>query len=498
MLLQHLTRQPVPFLRGVVWAVCLGLVLTISSCRKGELQAGELPETQLFLDRIQVPDSLRLSTVVELHWTGFVRNAYITGFEVSTNGGASWGFTPYSDSTFVFTVPAGNQIANIEVYVRAMDNYGRKDPSPAYLSVPVKNTPPVLTLSDTIPDTALTVLTCSWQLSDPDGESTLDSVEIQMNGGTPVSLPPGTTLITLVPVNPDVAGASDMKIYRGTNGMLYPFLLPGAMLDGTNQLSIRVKDKSGAFSPAITTSPFYLKKKNADLLVLDAYPADPAARALYASAFGTVYPNYDFISLLDNNRKYQPKYWNLAFKELISLYDKVIWYSNRNAYNTEGQPESGLLLETACQPFQQYLNQGGKLLVLSTLPVLDTSYNFVVTSPVFTLLPIDTLSTSNGQARLQTDSLVVPASGSGYPVLRPSQFMTGLSPFAPKPSAEVIYSAQITPSLGWVGPSVCAARSRGNNGKTQLVYFSLEMHLLNANGTVPDFFQQVLNTEFNW
>ncbi len=492
-------KQSVSFSFWRTQAVCIGLLVffLVSGCRKGEVNPGELPETKIFLDQIQLPDSLRLSTVVKLHWTGFVQKAYITGFEISLDG-SNWAYTPRYDSTFVFTVPPGNQIADISFFVRALDNYGRKDPSPAFLKVPVQNTPPTITLQDTLADTVKTVFSLSWQMNDADGIETLDSVEIRINTGPWVSLPPATSLVTLIPNQPEATGSVLLNVLRGPNGLSWSQQVSGAQMEAVNQISIRGKDKSGAYSNEIQTASFFLQRKRGDLLVIDAFPSDLAARNLFQSSVSSVVNNYDFVSLLDNNRKYQPKYWNIAFKEWLSLYDKVFWYSNKNAYNSEGKPESGLLLETAAQAFQEYLNQGGKLLVVSSLPALDTNYNFISTSPVFTLLPIDTLSTSVGQARLSTDSLVLAASGSGYPNLTPSQFLTGISSFHPRTGSEVLYEAQLTPFQGWIGPKVTGARQRGNNGKVQLIYFSLDMHLLNKGNNLTQFFQQAFNSDFNW
>ena len=479
------------------WVLFIFIFSLSVGCRKGDFNSGPLPETTIFLDQIQLPDSLRLSTVVKMHWNGFVQNAYITGYEISTNSGTTWGSTHRTDSTFVFMVPPGNQVADIVFMVRAMDNYGRKDPSPAQLRIPVKNTPPVIVFTDSLPDTVFTVFSMSWNLTDVDGDETLDSIQVRMNGGDWINLPAQTQLLTFVPEAPSFAGISRLKLLSGTSAQPQSQTLPGAILNGMNQLIVRGKDKSGAYSNEVQSTAFYLKKVNSDLLVIDAYPADPSARSLYTLTLDATYPNYDFISFYDNNRKYQPRYWNIAFREWIGLYDKVFWYSSRSAYNGAA-PESGLLLETASQAFQSYLNTGGKLLVISSLPSIDTNYNFVTTSPVFTLLPIDTISTSIGQARLQTDSLVLPLGFTEYPELRPSQFLTGLSPFHPIPGAEVLYRAQITSSQGWQGPRVVCARQRGANGRVHLVYFSLDMQYLNANNSVSLFFSKVLTEDFNW
>lgn len=484
-----------PSFIGKAWVLYILLGMILVSCRKGEPISGNNPETSLFLEEIRLPDSLRLSTVVKLYWKGFVQNGYITGYEISTNSGSTWGYTHNTDSTFVFLVPPGEQVADIQFMVRSLDNYGRKDPSPATLKIPVKNTPPVLVLTDSIPDSVYTVFSMSWNLTDIDGDATLDSVQLRMNGGEWVGISSQTQLITFLPESASSSGVTNLKLLGGTTGKDLGQKLPGAVLEGMNQLMIRGKDKSGAFSNEEVSRSFYLRKIHSDLLVIDVYPSDPSARSLYKTVLDEVYPGYDFVSFYDNNRKYQPKYWNIAFKEWISLYDKVFWYSSRGAYNGT-EASSGLMLETAAQSLQSYLNQGGKLLVISSLPGIDTNYNFVPTSPIFTLLPIDTLSTSLGQARMQTDSSVVPVNGVNYPLLQPSQFLTGVSPFHPEPGTDIIYRAQITPSQGWVGPRVVGVRQRGTNGKAQLFYFSLDMHYLNGGGTVPMFFNRVLKEEF--
>ena len=116
---------------------------------------------------------------------------------------------------------------------------------------------------------------------------------------------------------------------------------------------------------------------------------------------------------------------------------------------------------------------------------------------MFNLLPADSISTSIGQARIQTDSLIVPISGN-YPTLTASAFLVQVSPFWPKPGAEPLYQAKLSSVGGWTGPNYVAARTRWTNGKPQLIYFSLDMYLLNQQNNLQQFFNEVLNQEFNW
>lgn len=472
-------------------------LMAFLACRKGEIKDGDLPDTRLFLDQIQLPDSSRLITRVELHWFGSVRNGYITGYEVSSDGGASWGLTVRTDSTFVFPIPTGNQNTIINFQVRSIDQLGRRDASPAVLNIPIQNTPPTLILRDSIKDTVFTVLSFAIQAGDPDGVETLDSILIRCNGSDWIAIPASTEIITIVPDNPQQIGAGSAKILRGTTASLWPVRLPSLLVGGQNQIEIQARDQSSALSPIVQSVSFYLREISSDLLLIDAFSSGADARQTYTQAIQSVYSSgFDLLPLYDSNRKYFPAYWNPAFSQLINLYDKVIWYSNKSAYNGTDQA-SGLVLETATSHLQNWLNTGGKLCVIQSLPAIDTNNYFSFSSPVFNLLPADSISTSIGQARIQTDSLIVPISGN-YPTLTASAFLVQVSPFWPKPGAEPLYQAKLSSVGGWTGPNYVAARTRWINGKPQLIYFSLDMYLLNQQNNLQQFFNEVLNQEFNW
>jgi len=116
---------------------------------------------------------------------------------------------------------------------------------------------------------------------------------------------------------------------------------------------------------------------------------------------------------------------------------------------------------------------------------------------LFGILPIDSLSTSVGQARLPIDSLAE-ATENGYPDLLCNTFISGLDPIYPSSDATVIYTAQITKNNDWEGPNNIGVR-RQLNGNTNFVFFSVELHKINGDPTaIEALFQKVMNDEFDW
>ena len=81
----------------------------------------------------------------------------------------------------MFAIPPGSDTADITLHVRAIDNYGDRDPSPALLVFPLKNAPPVAEVDAESQSlgTALGVLTYRWTATDPDGNETISGAEIR-------------------------------------------------------------------------------------------------------------------------------------------------------------------------------------------------------------------------------------------------------------------------------------------------------------------------------
>ena len=127
-------RRPITYL-------LLGLLLTLTACDKGELLENKAPDTRISVSEINLTGEDRLRSEVTLHWFGADEDGWITGYELSLDG-TNWSPVTKQDSTFSFELTLGSDTTDIDFYVRAVDNDDAVDPTPAYLRVPIRNSPP--------------------------------------------------------------------------------------------------------------------------------------------------------------------------------------------------------------------------------------------------------------------------------------------------------------------------------------------------------------------
>ncbi|MDX2283657.1 MAG: hypothetical protein NW241_05815 [Bacteroidia bacterium] len=467
-------------------------LMVLAACKPGELLDNRPPDTRLFVDSIRLSGESRLNSVVRLHWLGEDPDGYVRGYEWSADG-SDWFYTVRTDSTFRFELPAGSDTADFRFFVRAIDNLGLADPEPARLTVPVKNEPPFARFDtiNALPDTVLPVLTALWTAGDLDGGETLDSLFIRLNGGPWYALSAQTRLITLIAASPQQAGSQQARILAGAEARELPRRLDGLQVDGVNRLYVRARDIAGAFSPADSTGAFFMRRQRGDLLVIDAH-GEAAPDSLYRNILNARYPNYDWYNL----RAQLPGLWDPTFRLLLAQYDKVFWYGDDVLLTSLNNQ---LLLEAAAGPLQRYLNGGGKLLITAKFPPLS-AWAAGNGSAVFGFSPMDSVSSSTGQARMPTGSRALPAGlFAGGDTLAASSFITGADPFYAKDPGGVIYTGELTPVGGWQGPAAIAALGRFTNGSPNQVFFSIELHRLSQRRqSLERMLDRILNQEFNW
>lgn len=479
-------------LRSIGFILCAAVGLF--ACKKGTPEGNRLPETALFLDSISLNGTSRLNTVIDLHWLGADQDGYVPFFEYSLDQ-INWRKVIGNDSTFNFTLTPGSDTTDIDFWIRSVDNIGDRDPSPAYLRIPIRNTAPVVEI-DTVQevnDTMLSVFSVLWQTADLDGEETLDSIFIRMNNGAWVPLARTTTLVTIIPMDPGTAGSGAGTVYLGMGAAALSTPIQDVRVDAENVLFIKVRDISGAYSAVDSTKRFFLRRKTSDLLVVDTHGAitTPTPESVYFPALTTAYGTFDHLDLIRNSGALQPAFWDPTFSLLMQLYDKVFWYSDDATFS--GQ----MLLEIASTPINKYLNAGGKLLISAKF----NNTTFPVESPVYAFSPMDSLSTSIGQARLNTGSAVYPVSyaPTAFDTLFSSATITSADPFYVADTSMILFRGVITPIGGWTGPSTIIAKGLYSNGKTNQVFCSVELHRLNASvSNLETFLNVVLNQEFNW
>lgn len=488
--------------------VYLFLIVAMVACKKEDQPlANTEPVTSLFLDTIIRSGEQRLNAIVKMSWTGDDQDGYVTGYEISLDN-IIWTFTDKQDSTFKFSI-VGSDTADIQLYVRAIDNDGNYDRSPASLRIPIKNTEPTIVLDDKMiqGDSVYSVFSLFWTISDLDGNETIDSVLVSINNATWFSVPKSINFISVIPDAPEQNGTSLATVLYGLNTAPSNKKIAGLVVGGSNIIRVKVRDLTGAESEVDSIGPFILRRKTSDLLVLDAFNISitPPAEPLYNGLISEVYGGFDYYDFYRQNKAYFPKNWKPTFSLLLSLYDKVVWYSDNTS------PVNNLmLLEAGASAIQDYLNADGKILVLSDFANSAGLGSFPQNSTLFGFSAADSFQTifaSNQKYTLPQDSLLIPdaTNAIGYPTLRASAFADAVDPFYPKSSAQVLYRAQVRKTNGQITTRVMAARTLNASGQTNQVFFSMDLYKLqgdaNSNGVSDElklFFDKVLRNEFNW
>ncbi|MEO0581201.1 MAG: hypothetical protein AAF135_03165 [Bacteroidota bacterium] len=471
------------------WLIlCLGS-LFFTACDKGELIENLPPETILFLDEINLSGDNRLISIVEINWLGEDQDGYVVGYEFSFDE-VDWNFTRATDSVFRLSLPTNGDTTDAQFFIRAIDDKGLADPTPASLVIPIKNTAPTAVFDDIqeIPDTFYTVFSLPIDIADGDGQETIDSAFIKVNDGPWLSIDPLATILTIVPENPQTAGAQNAQIYIGQSNEALGTSLEGLELDGENTFYLRATDLALSGSKVDTSTSVYIKRQAGDLLVINDHP-DPAAAAAYREILGRVYPTFDLVPL----KEQPPLFWNPTFRLLINLYDKTLWFADGEYIDgTES-----LLLELASDEIQNYLNNEGKILISTPFNKSFTEQENVRLSPIFDLSPIDSLAKGVGRVRLPPNNTLNPQGSEvdKLDTLVSSVFFTGVDPFITKAAGETLYEGVLNDgSVPWTGPSALAARGFFTGNLTNQVFFAIEIHKLNAD---PDALDATLSTIFN-
>jgi len=474
--------------------LALAALLCLNGCDKGEDIENQAPETRISVEAINLSGENRLNSLVEIKWWGTDPDGYVTGYEFSFDG-INWHYTLGQDSTFRFAITEGSDTIDIDFWVRSIDDQDTRDDSPAYLKIPLKNTAPEVTfLNDLIPsDTVFNLLTIAWKATDLDGFSSIKSVEIRLNNGAWLSFSPrmleeGVELGSIIPIDPNANGNASAHFYSEMGDLIGT--LESLEIMGMNDLFIRVVDLAGSISLEDTLAQFYFKGKSSEMLLIGTSSENP--NAFYHSNLNLIGADFDFIDMARDGRKNQPKIWNPYVELLLSQYEKVVLFCKDDLVTNAQTNQDDIFLEFAAAGIQTYVNDGGKIWIISSLPNLHSP-----TSVLYGILPMDSLSSSPlpSQARLPIDSL---AEGlNGFPDLTSNALIT-IDPFYVSSDAEVIYTAQLTKSLGWYGPEDgCIGARRKIGGQTSMVFMSVDLHKLNKNSAATQaLFDKVINQEF--
>ncbi|MFN4298603.1 MAG: hypothetical protein ACK4EX_02610 [Thermaurantimonas sp.] len=471
------------------------ILVGLTTCKRGSFTENQPPKTQLFLDEINRVGENRLNSTVFLSWIGTDADGYVIGYEFSIDN-QNWFYTTRTDSVFRFSIAAGKDTDDINFWIRAIDNLGAKDPNPAYLKIPLRNTPPVALFDKlALPaDTAIVAATFRWRATDADGDNTITKVEIRANDGQWIEIPRNSNLFTVVLKKPFQSGTHQADVFIDNQRTPLSTGLDKIHYNQPNVLYIRAFDIANSVSQLDTSNVFVMVPASKDFLILGGQPSN--IWDIYRPIFNQITPNgYDYIDLIRNQGKYRPKFWNPTFRHIISQYQKVFVFTDPTNYQNPINGQSASLLVFMAPAMAEYNNIGGKSLITTTLTANADISAFSIA------YPIDGLVISGGQARLTPDSTIFSVQGTPqqYPAMKPQFVLTGLVPIVRSPDSEPFYRAQITRLQGWQGDNLVGVRRKNGQGNVQQVFFGINLHHFAQDGTnLQVLLHQIINNDFNW
>lgn len=496
----------------------LALVVSFAACRKtdftGELKGNQAPRTFTVVDTIFRSGDDRLTTTVAIQWWGDDPDGYIVAYEFTFDElitpATNWIYTTRLDSVFLLAVPAGSDTFDFSFNVRAVDNSGLRDPNPARVKYPVKNSPPVVTfvyapnggnpLAGGNPVVSFPAVRYSWVGNDPDGLNTLAGYELFLNDTTATPYLLSDVFDAIILKATDLSGTvSNAQVFAGTNTNPLSAQLSGMLLNDTNRLYIRAVDQSGAKSPFEASNPIYIKKPNSRFLLVNAYGNDPnpdqnadAIDAFYEAQFaGLNITSYDKVQIFrrENNRFTRLSPDNRTQSMVFEFFDHIVWAG----------PDFDYSIVFTRNTMGNFLSNGGNLLLSTTAgdasPVVS---NFFELSPIDSLLPVP-----EGTSNLLTDTSTLQPLLAGYPTLRHKGFASLVRPLRFVTGTTVLYRANILSrnnsnfqiTLYQGHRDIMGMRTNATNG-SKFVMSTLEIHRLNNNGNIDQMLQRILNTEF--
>lgn len=472
------------------------LLSLFSACRKGEIARNGLPDTFISYEAINLTGQNRLNSSVRLTWYGTDGDGYITGYELSLDN-QTWDFTTTQDSVFVFDIPAGQDSADINFFVRAIDNDGNIDPSPAFLKVPLINTPPdAAFLDDRGPaDTAFIAATFFWQASDPDGDNTLKTVELKINDGDWVAIDRSQNLLTFLPDTSVQSGTASSAIYYGNSTAPAAISIEGMRVNDTNRVYIRSTDIADAVSDIDTSEIFYFRAKQSGISMLWVSGHNSTTTAEYRGYLQANSLAYDFLNFGYAQGANLPVYFEptvqLIFDQYQTAFLNLPSTNFRNSVTGDEKP----LIDYLAPIIQKFTDNGGKYFLTTQL---TSTQDLSESRSVYPIDDIVVSTVPGSQARIVTDSALVNlVDTTRFKALSPNNVEFGVVPMVASADAQDFYLAQITRFRGWNGSSQTVAAVRRRAGKISQVFFCLELHRFDQQaGNLEQLIGEIFTNEF--
>lgn len=328
---------------------------------KGVLQPNVPPQTFLFVQGA-------IDTVnhrVHLYWYGSDPDGDVVAFDLRTFNDSLPADTNWKrlqvasgaayDSFFTVYTPSG--FTDLRFEVRAVDNDGVVDPSPAVQDFALSNQAPVVDLASYpgLTDTTYASLTFSWTATDPDGDGNQMRFHIWLDGQT----------------------GYDSTTARTFTLPSARFLRAGTFTSGYRTLYVQAIDDGGRFGPIDSTRWFVrapgtvLVGNKARILLVDDIPGSFGNNftidTLYANTLTRNLTAGSFSILRLSTT--QPFRSGADLAQTFRQFDAVVWYRGDQSLYPFGPLPGIALLESYQDSIAAYIDGGGRFYLESMSPV---------------------------------------------------------------------------------------------------------------------------------
>ncbi len=479
------------------------LVLLAVACDSGisgEAFDNRPPDTQLSVRDDSLLDNLseddRLVSTVRITWTGDDPDGFVKGYEVrfldqmGDIEGVAWSFTETTDSLFLLPIRQGDRISDVVFEVRAVDDDGLADPTPARTIYPIQNSPPDIRLSpfDLPPDTTFNVMSIGWVAEDPDGNANLERIDVSFNDSLNfVALPPEISFATFVlpQTNPGASGEIvDAEVFLGRGFEQTGISVPGVRIGEMNTLYVRAADQTDTTSVRIEYS-WFVKGKTSNVLYVNDFrrATHPVVSTFHLNLLNEYLPAGTPIDIWDITTPFTtgssgnfprsgllPPTAQPALDRFFRGYDYIYWVASATTDQIVGNN-----LPFAAPVLEPFFENGGKMMVHSPIQ-LPVDPDEIATNAATLLLPLNSLTQFPDSLR-QTLRLLgnapvsardpLPGVATALPALKMNGFVINTLPYVATSSATIpLYDAQFqyVTRVGnrrgiWSGSSTIASMS---------------------------------------
>lgn len=367
----------------------------------------------------------------------------------------NWTFTTKTRETFTLRFSGTDTVYTLRV--KAVDDAGAADPTPAIQRFPLINTRPSVEfpLGTDVPETTFTVATFNWRGSDLDGDDNIAKYQYVLEDTT------------------------DISAWRELSSKINSITLTAA--DGLNQgehvFYLRAVDIAGAASrivrmPRNENDIWFVREPQSAFLLIDDYNIADNTAGFYQTTLQSIVGTIEVWDIKSDNKALEPPS-SQAFTKTLLLFQRILWYA-------DAEPN----LEKAQVSIPEFLEHGGKLIMTTSFQEFTTNQG----DPL-DFSPVDSLGTKI--SRITRNQLVQPSASfatMGFPELKVNTaIIPNVFPLVPKISADTLYVLPVNASL-WPGTPVMGVI----NGTSSFVFFGLPLASLNGSGTVNQLLEKIL------